>query len=254
MKRVCWAREHSNCNGGISGEHLISKGIFKGKAVKVQGLPWSGPLPKTVGINALTANILCRDHNARMSPVDKEGAGLFHAIRRFEEILSGRMVPKTNEDCLHVANGLLLERWFLKTALNFLAYSPQGLKWHTGSPVSEPPVDLLGVVFGERRFLYPFGLSVNPGTKLGDNVLVGDQVGLRHHSTPDNEYVGTEFWFQSLNFMIWLNTRLEPTDQRFLEMWHHFGGQFQALPLVASLRIAWDAENAHPSLKGGAQA
>jgi len=81
--RRCWAAVLGNCGGGISGEHLVSKRLFRRKTVVVQGLPWNEKNPQSIGLNALTANILCRDHNSALSIVDDEGIAAFHAIRRF---------------------------------------------------------------------------------------------------------------------------------------------------------------------------
>src|SRR5262249_24033085 len=79
--RTCWAAILGGCDGPLTGEHLFSKGLFSGKSVQVQGNLWKSSKPKAIGINSLTANILCRKHNNALAPVDAEGIRAFRAIR-----------------------------------------------------------------------------------------------------------------------------------------------------------------------------
>lgn len=138
--RTCWARVLGGCGGGFSGEHIVSKGLFRGNKVHVAGTPWTTGAPKAIGINSLTANMLCRNHNSALSPVDEEGILAFHAIHRFEEILSGRQVPENGIGLSHVARGPLMERWFVKHAINFFVVAAPSGHWNDGSKADAPPV------------------------------------------------------------------------------------------------------------------
>ena len=46
----CWAKCLGDCDGGISGEHIVSAGLFKEAILYVNGPPWKTtslkPLPK----------------------------------------------------------------------------------------------------------------------------------------------------------------------------------------------------------------
>jgi hypothetical protein len=88
--------------------------------------------PKFIGMNSLTANILCRVHNNALSTVDVEGVRAFRAIRCFEEILSLRQALTDAADLQHNADGLLLERWFLKHAVNLFVVSGSNRRWPGG--------------------------------------------------------------------------------------------------------------------------
>ena len=66
----CWASSLGDCGGGISREHLVSESIFPNQSIYVQGMDWCLDAPKLVRIESLTAKILCRDHNSRLSELD----------------------------------------------------------------------------------------------------------------------------------------------------------------------------------------
>src|SRR5688572_9498207 len=120
---MCWARGIGGCRDGMSGEHLVSENLWSGDAIYVVGFEWCKTAPKKVGLSSLTANILCRQHNSDLSPVDEAGGHAFRAMRDSALLVEARrQVP-------HVpwllrwfgTDGPMLERWFLKTAINLLA-------------------------------------------------------------------------------------------------------------------------------------
>jgi hypothetical protein len=145
--RKCWAQVLGNCGGGLSGEHVLSKGLFKGKSVQVQGGIWKTEALKSIGINSLIVNIVCRAHNSELSGVDVEGIAAFHAIRRFEEILSNRIRHPRSTDLEHIASGNLLERWFLKHTINLFIINSRDRTWYDGSEATSPPRDIVEAVF-----------------------------------------------------------------------------------------------------------
>jgi hypothetical protein len=115
----CYMRELRACDGGVSGEHLISESVIRLLASEGQftigGTPW---LPegetKAVGPKSLTANCLCERHNAALSPLDDAARYLFAALKSCLENAPGA----SN----YIASGHDLERWLLKT-LKALAVS-----------------------------------------------------------------------------------------------------------------------------------
>lgn len=154
MPITCWAAGHSACEGGQSSEHLISKGVLNHATVFVQGFSWCAEQEKEIGVNTATANILCRNHNSRLSPLDDAAAA---AVRAFE----------ADTPCAHPPiNGQLFERWLLKTAINL---NFEG-SLHLGAGIAQgqlgqPSPELLDVVFGDKPFpertgayfLFPYG-------------------------------------------------------------------------------------------------
>jgi len=113
----CWASDVSPCEGGISGEHIISKSLFT-SGVTLRGLDWCPDDFKTIGINSFTANILCRKHNSILSSCDSE-AKRVHDVLQWVRGLgeSGR----NRSSRLERIDGLAFAKWMAKSACNLLS-------------------------------------------------------------------------------------------------------------------------------------
>jgi hypothetical protein len=74
----CYLSHTNDCGGGMSREHYISETVLEQlsePAVAIDGVFWLPPGErKVVGINSLTANILCVRHNSALSALDAEAA------------------------------------------------------------------------------------------------------------------------------------------------------------------------------------
>jgi hypothetical protein len=105
-------KELGSCDGGISGEHLISASIMALLAddgdFTISGLPWI-PAGETraVGPKSLTANCLCRKHNSCLHPLDDAALKFFTALKSCLE--------RKATDVKFIVSGHDLERWLLKT-------------------------------------------------------------------------------------------------------------------------------------------
>jgi hypothetical protein len=77
-QRNCYLGGDGNCSEGITAEHYISKAVLQvlGEQIKIDGMLWLLGEEKIVGINSLTAKLLCKRHNNALSPLDSE-AGNF---------------------------------------------------------------------------------------------------------------------------------------------------------------------------------
>jgi hypothetical protein len=150
----CWAASIGNCDGGISREHVVSKGLFKSPTISVHGFPWCKGKTHTVGIKSLTAKILCRRHNNNLSPLDEEASALFDAIREWcvrENIHSNTSPLSRIARPPTIVNARLLERWFLKTLLN-LSLSREHYIGIQGQKKGVIPVELVEICYGMRIF------------------------------------------------------------------------------------------------------
>jgi len=150
----CWAESIGNCNGGISREHIVSKSLFKSPAVSVEGFPWCKGAARTVGIESLTAKILCQRHNNSLSNLDEEAGALFDAIREWCRRANIRANTSPFSRIARpptVVNARLLERWFLKTLLN-LSLSRQYYIGIHGEEQGVVPLDLVQICYGMRPF------------------------------------------------------------------------------------------------------
>jgi hypothetical protein len=177
---------------------VISKSQFD-RTVTISGFSWCLE-PITIGINSFTARILCRDHNTALSPVDDEARAFRDAIsdREFRQKMrrSGLVMPKLK---IVSVDGLLVERWFLKTLINIICCEgdvrPVGI--FDGDDVRG---ELVEIAFGQRQFepdqgLFasavlneqvpaPGGLRFQTLTRKKDRAIVG--LGSRFH--------GHRFW------------------------------------------------------------
>ena len=70
----CFLRGYGACSKKISGEHYISKSVLNiFPKFTITGVPWLEKNEKReIGINSLTANILCKKHNENLSVLDDE--------------------------------------------------------------------------------------------------------------------------------------------------------------------------------------
>jgi hypothetical protein len=151
-KFKCWAATCGGCGEGPSAEHLISKCLFPDGVVHVSGFEWCKGETKSIGINGLERQILCRTHNSALSETDseaKKAVGLFQ-----------RSKPPTKDDPLGDNNvdGHKFERWLLKTAIN-LSYG-RDLQIGVGMQGSVPGVPspyLIDVAFGKLPFSHQMG-------------------------------------------------------------------------------------------------
>lgn len=172
-KNKCWAKYFGDCEGELTAEHLISKSLFPDGKLYVEGFPWcqSG---KKVGINSLTRKILCKKHNNEFSVVDSEAK---YAINCFEKGKTERPI-----------NGLLFERWLLKTAINLSIDSD----FHLGVGFSEsikgyPSPYAIALALNMQPFDYKMGMYLlenkidipnNPVEHLMMPITKNDEIGM----------------------------------------------------------------------------
>lgn len=111
--RQCALANHPPCSSKITGEHFISRSVLKQisetNVVRVVGLPWAKEM-KRVGIEALTANILCDHHNSILSPLDTIAGLFFEAMKSAYGIVEGTI----SKSAQFSFNGFEIEKWFLK--------------------------------------------------------------------------------------------------------------------------------------------
>jgi len=156
----------------MSGEHLVSKALFQ-DSVSIRGFDWCKDKPKTIGINSLTANVLCRDHNSALSDLDAAALRVWSALREFGDrqeasAMAARLrIPTARPRPMHVrVDGRRLERWAFKMMVNLVASGTQ-----PGFPEAwEPPLQLARFVFGQAALPdgCGLGLAVSFGERLDD--------------------------------------------------------------------------------------
>ena len=151
--RGCWAASLGNCGGGISHEHYVSECLFPNQSIFVQGLDWCLDKPKQLRIESLTAKILCKDHNAALSELDAVAGLAFGSIRDYAAMTTQRdEMPYLNwAPKQFTIDGPKLERWCLKTLLNF-SFNGQLIIGPGTHDAGTVPSNLVRIAFGFEEF------------------------------------------------------------------------------------------------------
>jgi len=150
----CWAESLGNCSEKQSAEHLVSKAVMDAhgqqKGPNTMFDPDKG-VYKIVGPDSSVAKILCKLHNTELSHLDSEAAKTYAALKKLTNPSYLRTLKPNSHVVIAEINGNLLERWFLKTAIDHIygyAYKPV-----------LPPKQLVELAFGKRRYPELVGLS-----------------------------------------------------------------------------------------------
>lgn len=198
--RQCIAASLGGCSPGLSREHYISRNLFSSETIYVEGFPWSGEEPKEIGVDALTARILCSNHNSVLSELDD-------AAKNIKNILFGRfaVAPSTPRKSLRVESleidGTRLERWCIKFAMGAqVAYGLDDL----------PSRQLLEACFGRRSMREPAGLYLH--AEIGQEVAIQNSYGITALLDRDGCTKGWQFRLWGWMFVLWSEESLAPSD------------------------------------------
>jgi hypothetical protein len=184
---ICRAACLGGCSQDDSREHLLTASTLRGPELGVRGLPFLNGETIRIHKDHFKSNILCRSHNNALSPVDEAGTVAFELLRKAEGGGLG-----------YTLNGSLLERWFLKTLINFEVAASFSVR---------PPLDIVEIAFGHRQFGGKSGLfHVSQAEPLSDGqVEIDERVSYtRLQSTPD-KITGGRFEFHCLRFVLMLS-------------------------------------------------
>jgi hypothetical protein len=195
-------------------------------------MPWCKGAARTVGIDSLTARILCQTHNNGLSPLDEEAGMLFGAIREW----CGRENIRANTSPLAriarpptVVNAKLLERWFLKTLLN-LSVGGDYFIGIRGEEKGIVPFDLIQVCFGHAQFEGAGGMygAAHAGMVIASNDTVMFAPLLRQ-----DRILGALFEFRGLRFLL----SLLPDGLQTMPQIEGFDGGWQKARLLRPLEL-----------------
>ena len=198
---LCAFKGVSSCDGGLSGEHYISRAVLDVIApdgrIFVQGTPWAST-PRLVASQALTANILCRHHNSMLSDLDAE-AGRFAAFLREAQVDLARAASRSS---VSIFNGRIFERWLLKVLLGM---------WVSGNLasggvkiVSPSNADLGPILLGLKPMPSKWGLYVKPPET--HFITSHEEFEIVPRSAPDQVIKAGEFKICRLPFSLLLGT------------------------------------------------
>ncbi len=157
----CWASPLGDCDGGITGEHVVSAGVLASSRVQVEGLPWCRDEPRTINSKKFVVNRLCKRHNEGLSEVDAAAKNLFDTLDSAALLdETRRRLPADGwaEPLIkHQVSGRKIERWLLKTVINITVGGQKPIgDYDSEAGIVHP--ELVGIAFGHTTFSPPYGL------------------------------------------------------------------------------------------------
>ena len=201
---VCWAATTGGCGQTISREHVVSKSLFDSPGVTVHGFHWCKNEPISVGIESLTAKILCREHNSALSPLDSAAGSAFDAFRqnakRNGEVHKRSILTMMKEEPF-IIDAKFLERWLLKTLLN-LTFQREYFIGASGTEKGIPPRDLVEICYGRQPFPGDAGMYVAANT--GMMIRTDETLTFCPLIRNDERVLGAFFTFQGIRIVLLL--------------------------------------------------
>jgi hypothetical protein len=218
---VCWADCLGNCESKQSREHVVSENLWLSNTVTVQGVSWWADAPKDIGIANLTAKILCRRHNSDLSRVDSSAGDSFATLREVARLKNVREAMKPIRWTVkkYVLDGVMLERWFLKTLIN-IAFDGKYPIGSDATVAGRPSERLVRIAYGLESFKGKAGMYTM--SRVGMEVTLEDRVSFSPimARAPHGEYVVAGiFVFRGFKFLLYLEPE-GPQDMTGL----HFKG------------------------------
>ena len=145
--------------------------LFGDVDLKVSGLPWQKDgAQKTLRAASLVANVLCQEHNQRLSPLDKEAAQFFETIYKCTRGGIQGLIP--TDDLRFEFDGRLIERWMLKVICGAIASG------NYGGQSRVVPLSWIDVLYERRAWPEEF------------TFYLMDE---RHYTVPDYDHVRLDF-------------------------------------------------------------
>jgi hypothetical protein len=232
MISECWAASLGDCSNKITGEHILTRGIFPQDEIYVQGLQWCPDELKLIGLASLTAKILCSKHNSRLSEMDTAAVQTAKAFREALDLGAFREQHKRTHWIRRrfQINGYQLEGWFLKTLIDISYKGPLPIGSDSSEPGRASP-NLVETAFGLRRFIKPSGLYTV--ARIGEENLTDGRVRIITLSTTTGHIGGAIFHFGGLRYLLYLEKNRSPDPNNFVGL---EGQKIQASQFMYHLR------------------
>lgn len=115
----CYLAPSANCSRELSREHYITRALIARPGLKVRGMPWQAEEVLQISPDALTSKVLCRRHNAVLSPLDDHALRIYEALDTARTHATKRSLSRRNY--ANLLSGEALELWAIKTLAGLLA-------------------------------------------------------------------------------------------------------------------------------------
>ncbi len=227
MPRIsgCWANVLDDCDGKLTREHIISVAATPHDSPNAsrqqreqcvvrhssRGGP-KGTWTREMTVRNLVSHILCSHHNNGLSEVDTAGGAFCNAIRSFYTLAHERRFSRLHwEMKTFESDGLLLERWLMKTAVNLaVGYRDNRRIGSALVGVNEPTTDLAEMIYGRRPVIEPYGVWFV--SRPDHEILFEDSLTAYHWGIGEQVITGTLFAIYGLRFVVSLADEEPPWD------------------------------------------
>jgi hypothetical protein len=197
----CYLAGDKNCSQGLTGEHYISKSVLEvlGDQIKIEGMPWlQKGEERAVGLNSLTANLLCSRHNSALSTLDDEAGRFSRHIDQIHRDLNKRSLSRRKK--AHLFSGEAIELWVLKVTcgvcLGFA--SIDGVKLKT-----DHVFDFEKITNAFYRRVWDAGGGLYLNAQLGATVLGQNRISIAPLTVSgEKRIVGARVWLFGLEFAL----------------------------------------------------
>lgn len=185
----------------------MSKGLWKGRTVRVRGFPWLKGQDREIGVGSLQSRILCERHNHELSPLDAEAKKALEIVEQIAKALerNARLTPRNayRKPKTWYVDGTKFERWVAKFLVGVVCAEQSDGNWHDGgSKALEPPAWIVRAIFDREQFKEPAGLYF--ATEYQGDLVSGLGIGPVSH--PDgNGIIGGDISFGGFRFLIWVS-------------------------------------------------
>jgi hypothetical protein len=217
----CYLGGTHDCSLRITGEHYVSRSALEQlsePAVAIEGVHWLAPgEKKIIGINRLTANILCQRHNSALSILDTEAGQFLRTIKSIRASFDGKSLSRRR--LLSIVSGEALELWILKIACG-LFYSK--IASHDRRQIAHDH-KIEGSIIAEalfsKRWFPNCGLYMR--APVGQGMPRANEIAMAPAVAPLSEklYVGIRVWIIGLEFAVIFDPRGADTAQLTAEGW-----------------------------------
>jgi hypothetical protein len=172
----CYAGLLSDCDGGLTKEHWISKAVLLEVSVdgetfitNAAGLPMSG---RWVPAETYAAKVLCERHNRALSPLDREAQRFFQLLEQIDLAATSMDV---DVPAVTVFSGHDIERWMLKALCGAIACG--AFQTHRAERLrGEIPREWLNLLFSLPYL--PLGWGISFPHRIGEAFSTAKNVGL----------------------------------------------------------------------------
>lgn len=215
----CYLSHTNDCSRGITGEHYVSRSALEELSepvVAIDGVHWLAPgEQRVIGINSLTANILCGRHNSALSPLDDEGGQFLRTIKSIHASLGKKSLSR--KTLVSIVSGEALEMWILKIAcgLFYSKIASQNRQILSDHAIND---SIIAEGFFSQRWRPRCGLYMRAAPR---HLIPGvNQISMAPATlVNEKRYCGIRVWIIGLEFAVIFDPRGASLEQLAAEGW-----------------------------------